>query len=152
MSYTNFVLPISQAVVKAYTAIGLKPVDGFNSGGLIGWAPMTLTLDPKDQTRSSSETSFLREGIKKPTFVVYSYTVATKIIFSGKKASGVAVERSDIKFNLSAKKSVIISAGTVKYPCLHETQFRFEKCMTYMWNSSTPLSSSCFQASEMPPR
>ena len=113
VSYYNYVNPVTEGVLRAYSTVGLEPIDGFNSGELIGSAAVSSTIDPKDETRSSSETSFLRDAFKKSGIVVYHNTFANKILFDGKKATGVTVERNGIKFTLSAKRSVILAAGAV---------------------------------------
>lgn len=122
VTYTNHVLPMSPNVVKAFSDIGIKAIDAYNSGELLGQAPLTLSIDAKDETRSSSETSFLQESLKDSTIVVYLNTLATKILFDGKKATGVSVSRSGVDFKLSASKSVILSAGSVSQ-CFAESNF-----------------------------
>lgn len=73
-------------------------------------------MDPSSATRVSSETAFLRTALQGETNLqVYHSTLAKKIIFSGKQAAGVVVETAGVAYNISAKKEVIVSGGSVGY-------------------------------------
>lgn len=49
------------------------------------------TIRPSDQTRSSSQSSYL-ETIKPASRIIYSNTLAKRILFDDKKAIGVQVQ------------------------------------------------------------
>lgn len=127
VSYSNFWQPFSDYVRTGFAKLGFKALSGLNSGELIGSAEFTFTLDPYAQTRSSSETSFLQAAIEKSTIQVYQQTLAKRIIFSeNKTATGVQVVTSGRSYFLSAKREVILSAGTVstRCPCVHPSFWR----------------------------
>ncbi|KAI4189168.1 MAG: hypothetical protein L6R41_001667 [Letrouitia leprolyta] len=67
-----------------------------------------------DQTRSFSESAFLREVLGKSTNLQgYKSTVATRVIFDASKiAVGVEVQTGGFSYQLNAQKEVILSAGT----------------------------------------
>ena len=114
VSYANFYQPISSYVKLALQKLGLDNIAGLNSGSLLGFSEFTLTVDPSTAVRSSSETSFLQAAIDASTLKVYHRTVAKKIIFDSKKrAKSVLVETAGVKYELSARKEVILSAGVV---------------------------------------
>ena len=114
LSYSNFYQPISTFFKKAFNAIGLKEIPGFNSGKLFGFSEFTLTLNPRSGLRSSSETSFLQSALKSSSLQVYQQTVARKVNFDGrKKATGVTVATAGRMYTLSARKEVIVAAGAV---------------------------------------
>lgn len=116
VSYSNFWQPITDYVKTAFAKFGLKPLSGFNSGELLGFAEFTLTIVPHTQIRSSSETSFLQAAIENSTLQVYTQTLAKKIIFSGNKtATGVEVVTGGKTYVLSARKEVILAAGAVGF-------------------------------------
>ena len=99
---------------KAFSKSGFKSINGFNSGKLSGYGPATFTVDPKDQTRSTSRSSFLRQAIENTTLKIYINTLVQKILFDGqKKATGIRVETNDAVYTLSARKEIILSAGVV---------------------------------------
>lgn len=93
---------------------------GFNMGRLIGSGLMTFTIDPSNAHRSSSESSFLQQAMENTTLKVYTQTLAEKITFTGENvASGVVVSTNGGRqYILSARKEVIVSAGTFQSPQL----------------------------------
>lgn len=105
-------------------AIGQAPIDGFQSGKLIGSAYIPSTIDPITATRSSSETSFLQFALKNTTLKVYSNTLAQKILFDKTTATGVLVAPEGVSgvngssYTLSARNEVIVSAGAFQSPQL----------------------------------
>ena len=63
--------------------------------------------------RSSSE-AFLREALENSmNLVVYKSTLAKKIIFNDKVATGIIVNSGGLMYNISARKEVVLSAGVV---------------------------------------
>lgn len=114
VSYSNFWQPISDYFRKAFVSLGLKPLLGFNSGHLLGFSEFTSTVDPRAETRSSSETSFLHAAMESSDLQVYQQTLAKRILFNADKtAIGVSVTTSGVSYVLSAKKEVILAAGVV---------------------------------------
>lgn len=113
VSYSNYYSPTSRFVKGAFEKIGLTQLAGAQSGKLIGFADYPLTLDPRTETRSSSETSFLLEAIAKTPLQVYQSTLVKKILFENKKASGVLVNKAGASYTLSARNEVILAAGPV---------------------------------------
>ncbi|KAF6227868.1 hypothetical protein HO133_007596 [Letharia lupina] len=105
-------------------AVGQAPIDGFQSGKLIGSAYVPSTIDPTTATRSSSEASFLQSALKNTTLKVYNNTLAQKILFDKRTATGVLVAPEGVSgvngssYTLSARNEVIISAGVFQSPQL----------------------------------
>ena len=116
VSYSNFWQPIGDYVRTAFNRLGFKALSGFSSGELDGFAEFTLTIDPRAQTRSSSETSFLQAAIGNPKLQLYKQTLAKKILFGeNKTATGVSVITSEKSYVLSARREVILAAGAVGF-------------------------------------
>ena len=114
VSYSNFWHPLSDYLTNAFASLGLKPLSGFNSGDLLGFGEFTSTVDPRAETRSSSETSFLQAAMKSSTLKIYQQTLAKKVLFSANKtAIGVSVTTSGVSYVLSARREVILAAGVV---------------------------------------
>lgn len=121
VSYSNYRQPITPFIEGSMASLGVKSITGLNIGNLIGYSRFTATIDPADETRSSSETAFLRSAISNSSMQVYHNTVAKKILFDGsKKAIGVRLVQGDASYALSASKEVIIAAGVV---CLEHFHF-----------------------------
>ncbi|KAF2501072.1 alcohol oxidase [Lophium mytilinum] len=117
-SFPNFRPAFDQFMVKAFAKTGFKPIEGLNSGHLDGYAPSTLAVNAEFQTRSSSEASFLQEALDKTALKLYLRTLAKKIVFDGKKATGVLVETNGAEYTISAKEEVIVSSGVFHSPHL----------------------------------
>ncbi|KAL4919295.1 hypothetical protein BDW62DRAFT_43019 [Aspergillus aurantiobrunneus] len=118
ITWPNFGSPFSTYVEAGLEGIGILPGQDMNSGYLNGSAWAATTINPSDQTRSSSKTSFLNQSILKLNFKVYAHTLAKKINFSGTKAESVNVETLGIPYTLNATKEIIVSAGAFQSPQL----------------------------------
>ncbi|KAF7589080.1 hypothetical protein BBP40_004785 [Aspergillus hancockii] len=119
VSYANYAMPFSTWMSRGMEAIGINETQDFNLGSLMGAQFCASTIDPKSETRSSSQTSFLA-SINAPSLATYSNTLAKKVIFDkNKKATGVQVKGPlGNTFTLTAKKEVIVSSGAFQSPQL----------------------------------
>ncbi|KAF4635109.1 hypothetical protein G7Y89_g2995 [Cudoniella acicularis] len=125
VGYQNYVSPFATYTRPALEAIGAKPIDGFNSGSLLGSGFATWTVDNSNATRSSSESSFLQQAMATTTLQVYVESLAQKILFGpNNTATGVLVETQgtfgtpSLTYTLTANKEVILSAGAFQSPQL----------------------------------
>ena len=119
ISWSNWANPIATWANKALSAAGMPSIPGFNSGRLIGHAWASMTINPVTQQRSSSQSSFLDDAMRNTDIVVYTQTLGKQILFdSNKTATGVLVTTGGQPYSLSARKEVILSAGTFQSPQL----------------------------------
>ncbi|KAI1081867.1 glucose-methanol-choline oxidoreductase [Whalleya microplaca] len=119
VGYSNWVNPMSSWIERALETIGLKSLPGFADGNILGYAYTSLALDSETQTRSSSETSFLREALAETNNMnVYKNTMAKRVLFNDKRAIGAVVESGGVEYQLNATQEVIICAGTFRSPQL----------------------------------
>lgn len=121
VSYPGYFQPQSSFFYKALQKLGLASIAGLDSGKLLGFAGATITADPIDGTRSSSQTSFLAEALNSchTNLQVYHNTLATKILFDNDKtARGIDVTTAGTPYALFARKEVILCAGVFKSPQL----------------------------------
>ncbi|RMX73054.1 hypothetical protein D0869_13994 [Hortaea werneckii] len=125
VSYSNAVNPFGTWIRKAFADVGLPQIDGLSSGHLLGAAYAPFTIDPKTGYRSSSESAYLQSALNNHLSpIVYHGTLATETLFDGEKATGVKAltagtyETPGKNFTLSARKEVILSAGTFQSPQL----------------------------------
>lgn len=118
VSYSNWVDVALTWFQRAFTNIGLPVSEiGFNSGSIAGESAwITSTIDPTVGERSSSQSSFLRQAIQNTNIIVYTQAQASKILFNGTTASGVAVTTQGVNYTISADKEVILSAGVYHSP------------------------------------
>jgi choline dehydrogenase-like flavoprotein len=100
-------------LTKGFAELGLEALNSFGSGKLLGWSFIPQTLDQETQMRSSSA-EMLYSAISQGNRVsLYKSSLAKKINFDGKRATGVAVETAGTQYLLTASKEVIVSAGVV---------------------------------------
>lgn len=118
ITFPNYSLSFSTWVEKALAVLGIKPINGFTSGKLLGSAYNIATINQTTGLRESSETAFLRPALGRPNLVVYTHTLAKKVFFEGRTATGVSVDIDGQISSLFAKKEVILSAGTFQSPQL----------------------------------
>lgn len=125
LSFSNFVDPFGTWAQKGFAHVGMNVTDGLNGGNLKGAAYATLTIDPRNAHRSSSESSFLQAALQNGTAsFIYKNSLAERIIFNGTTASGVRVTTAGpygipaVNYTLSARKEVIVSAGAFQSPQL----------------------------------
>ncbi|KAL4784153.1 hypothetical protein BJX76DRAFT_233212 [Aspergillus varians] len=118
VTWPNYGSVFSTFLENGLEAIGVPTDTDFNSGVLDGssWAP--VTINPRNQTRDSSETSFLQQALATSTLRVYDHTMALRIEFNGNTARGVRVKRGGVQFTIAARKEVIVSAGVFQSPQL----------------------------------
>ncbi|PLB44423.1 putative glucose-methanol-choline oxidoreductase [Aspergillus steynii IBT 23096] len=119
ISYPNYAQAFTTWSIPGFAQIGIPEIPGFLSGEIIGHSYSTLTINGTTMTRDSSETSFLREGLKNPNLIVYPMAMAKRILFTEEKAaSGVVVEVQGLEYVLSARKEVLVCAGAFGSPQL----------------------------------
>jgi choline dehydrogenase len=112
---------------KAFTALGIQKKNGFNSGSLLGYHFSQSTLRASDQTRSSSAAyihAVQPNSKASKNLKVFTHTQARRILFdksAGRsKASGLEVSSALnlAKYEIRARREVIVSAGTFQSPQL----------------------------------
>ncbi|KAL5041283.1 hypothetical protein BDW71DRAFT_213187 [Aspergillus fruticulosus] len=118
VSFANFVQPFSTWVARGMKALGLHQTSAFNSGKLNGYHFCMSTIRPQDQSRSTSESSFL-SGPLTSNPKIYQETMAKRILFDEhKNAIGVEINTFGVSKTLMASKEVIVCAGVFQSPQL----------------------------------
>ncbi|PWY82039.1 glucose-methanol-choline oxidoreductase [Aspergillus heteromorphus CBS 117.55] len=110
--------PFSSFVKRAWEQLGIPPIRDFVTGRLQGVQYNMNTIDPADQSRSSSESAFLQLALTGGSSRLYNQTLAHRILFEGTTATAVLVQTDGIEYVLSARKEVILSAGAFQSPQL----------------------------------
>ena len=125
VSFSNWVDSFGTWARRGLINIGMAQIPGFHNGSLIGSAYATLTIDPRNAQRSSSESSFLQAALQNGTApTIYKNSFARRILFNGTTATGVLVTTSgsygipDLNYTLTARKEVISCAGALQSPQL----------------------------------
>ncbi|KAL8670366.1 MAG: hypothetical protein Q9168_005093 [Polycauliona sp. 1 TL-2023] len=116
VTYSNYYQPMNPGLSKGFEAINMSAQTGFSSGRMDGFGYLAVSINPDTQLKDSSETAFLSQAFNATNFRVYKNTIAQKIAFDGKRATGVVVETGGVTYSLEAKKEVIVSAGVTRSP------------------------------------
>lgn len=119
VSYSDFAMPFSTWMQLGMDSIGIPEAEDFNSGELQGYQYCSSTIRPSDQSRSSSQTSYL-DSTNATTLTIFGQSLAKKIIFDKQKnAVGVQITNQfGIPSELRALREVILSAGVFQSPQL----------------------------------
>jgi choline dehydrogenase len=116
VTHSNWATPWASWAQKGFREIGIPDIDDFDSGHLLGSQYCPCTIRPEDQTRATSESTFLQKAMQsdEKNLKVFTHTLAKQLLFDGNKtATGVVVETGGFNYTLSANKEVILSAGAV---------------------------------------
>ena len=101
VSYPNYAQPFSTWWAKGAAAVGMDVIKGFTSGKLInGSSWFVNTINHANGFRESSETAFLRPFLGRKNLVLYTNTLAEKILFDGTVAEGVRASSKDASITL----------------------------------------------------
>ncbi|CAE7034143.1 hypothetical protein CFE70_004951 [Pyrenophora teres f. teres 0-1] len=121
VTYPNWTPVWSTWAAKGFEALGLKLTDKFNQGVLNGYHYAQTTIEPRGQVRSSSaEFLYAARDAKMSKLTVYLGSRVNKVLFDNDKtATGVEVAAAGLlKYTITAKKEVILSAGAIHTPQL----------------------------------
>jgi choline dehydrogenase len=82
-----------------------------------GFGKLDMTVGP-DGRRCSAANAYLRPAMKRPNLVVRTRSLATRILFEGRRATGIEYRQGDVTRAIAARREVIISAGSINSPKL----------------------------------
>ena len=114
--------PISQAYIDACTQTQLRETSDFNDGdneGVGFWQTTIFHGAEKNGERCSAAAAYLLPILdQRPNLTVITKARATKIMFEGKRAVGVAYRTGKQDQTVQASKEVILSGGSFQSPHL----------------------------------
>ena len=108
--------PLSDAFLEAASEMQLPSNDDFNGAEQEGVGYYQVTQ--KDGRRCSTARAYLEAARERPNVTVISNAQASKIVFDGRRASGVEFFEKGNSFSVSAGREVILSAGAFQSPQL----------------------------------
>jgi choline dehydrogenase len=88
-------------------------VNGFQQEGF-GRMDMTVA----DGRRSSAANAYLRPAMRRPNLKVLTHALATRIVFEGRRATGLDYVRGDTTRRVRIGRELILSAGPINSPQL----------------------------------
>jgi len=114
--------PISEAFIEANTQMQIRRIEDFNTGSNEGASLYQCTLfhsPEKNGERCSAAAAYLHPVMdKRPNLTVITKARATRILFEGKRAVGVAYRVGRRDHEVRAGKEVILCSGAFQSPQL----------------------------------
>jgi len=98
-------------IAEAATQMGVPLTEDFNTGDNEGVGP--VHVNQRNGVRVSAATAFLKPVRNRPNLRVETGVMTEKVLFEGKRATGVRFSMAGKMFDVSARREVILSAGSI---------------------------------------
>lgn len=108
--------PLSLAFVEAAAAAGHRRNEDFSGPEQEGVGLYEVTQ--VNGERCSSARAYLRPAATRPNLAVLTRTHATRVLFEGRRATGVAFRQEGAERGVAARREVILSGGAINSPQL----------------------------------
>jgi choline dehydrogenase len=108
--------PLYRAFVEAGRQAGYAVTDDMNGASQEGFGAMDMTV--KNGRRWSTANAYLKPAMKRPNLTVITRALATRILFEGRRAIGIAYEQGGQRHEVRARCEVILSGGPINNPQL----------------------------------
>ena len=109
--------PLHQAWLEAGRQAGHPATADVNGARQEGFGRLDMTVGP-DGRRSSAANAYLRPALRRPNLALRTRALAARILFDGRRATGVEYRAGDARRTVSARREVIVSAGSINSPKL----------------------------------
>jgi len=108
--------PLSAVFVAGGVACGLKPNPDFNGAEQAGVGFYQVTQ--RNGRRCSRARAYLHPALSRPNLEVRTHCLATRILFSGTRATGIEYRSNGTLHRAHAGREVLLAAGAVASPQL----------------------------------
>jgi choline dehydrogenase len=108
--------PLNQVWLEAGRQAGYPYTQDMNGFQQEGFGRMDMTVG--GGRRASAANAYLRPAMRRPNLAVRSHSLATRVLFEGRRAVGVAYRRGNEQHVARARREVIVSAGPIQSPKL----------------------------------
>jgi len=108
--------PLNQVWLEAGRQAGYPLTQDMNGFQQEGFGRMDMTVG--GGRRSSAANAYLRPAMRRRNLSVRTHSLATRIVFEGRRAVGVAYRRGSAQHLVRARREVILSAGPIQSPKL----------------------------------
>ncbi len=108
--------PICHSFIEASESLGFARTNDFNGRHPEGVG--FYQINTRRGWRASTANAFLRPALKRRNLALRTHSLATRIIFEGKRATGVEYCRRGKTMQVRAKREVIVSGGAINSPQL----------------------------------
>jgi choline dehydrogenase len=110
--------PLCQKFIEACGNIGVAYTRDFNGAQPEGAGLWQVTV--RDGRRVTSANAYLRPALARPNLTLLLRTQATRIVFTGTRASGIEYLRDGVRQSAQAHREVLLAAGAINSPQLLE--------------------------------
>jgi choline dehydrogenase len=108
--------PLYGVFIEAARQAGYPVTSDINGEQQEGFGKLDMTV--KDGRRWSTANAYLRPAMKRPNLRVVTHALASKILFEGKRASGLAYIKGGRNCVAKARREVIVCGGPINSPQL----------------------------------
>ncbi|MEL0436925.1 GMC family oxidoreductase [Phycobacter sp. K97] len=113
--------PITRAFVEAGKALQIREVEDFNAGDNEGIGLYQVTQfheASKNGERCSAAAAYLHPVMQRSNLTVITGAHATRVLFQGKRATGVAYRKGGQHQTVNARREVVLCGGAFNSPQL----------------------------------
>jgi choline dehydrogenase len=110
--------PLCANFLEACDSLGFPRTPDFNGAQTEGTGLWHVTI--KDGVRVSASTAYLRPALSRPNLTVHVRSQATRVLFTGTRASAVEYLQAGTRQVSQARREVLICAGAINSPQLLE--------------------------------
>ncbi|MCY1502633.1 Oxygen-dependent choline dehydrogenase [compost metagenome] len=111
--------PLFHAMVEAGVQAGYPRTEDLNGYQQEGFGPMDRTVTPEGR-RAATGRGYLDQARNRPNLTIVTHALSDRILFSGKRAIGVAYLKgnSDNPITAHARREVLVCSGAIASPQL----------------------------------
>ena len=113
---SSFAHPVCRSFIETAQALGYPASSDFNGGKPEGVG--YYQINTRGGWRASTANAFLHPARKRKTLALRTNAHATRILFEGKRATGVAYTCKGAVYKAKARREVILSGGAINSPQL----------------------------------
>jgi len=117
-SYGRLANPLYRAFVDAGRQAGYAESEDLNGFRQEGFGRLDMTVHRG--RRWSAANAYLRPALRRPNLELRTHCLASRVVFDGRRATGVAYRRGGAEHVVRARREVILCGGPVNSPQLLE--------------------------------
>jgi len=108
--------PLVRRFLSAADTLGLPRCADFNGGDPEGFGPRQATI--RNGRRESGVTAYLNPVRQRPNLTITTGALVTRVVFDGRRATGVEIDRGGARSFVKARREVIVAGGAYGSPQL----------------------------------
>jgi choline dehydrogenase len=109
-----YINPLTSAFIEAGIELGWPRNDDHNGSSQEGFGTIQYTI--RSMKRESTADAYLHPAQSRLNLTVWTHILATRVLFEGTRAVGVAYFKNGSEQQVQAKKEIILSGGSINSP------------------------------------